>query len=482
MNRLLFLLVLTCTGQATFAQYVYTIKADSVKITNSCDTAELIIENHTQTVPGFLYNKGGGRTEFRKGAVKLNDSMYVIGADTLRTRFAPVALNGLSVKNGNVVLGQDVGQTGNPATLISNREIPMNGYSLNFTGIDNATTFKTDGTSGIQIIFNKALSTGSQFTFPVNSRSTSEISDGQIAGANSNYFRELLAIQGAVNLAPNSAAIGNGLAFFQKGFRRSATPTAPSVVTSGAVPTLAVPSIYSAVAIQYSGDIALKGYYSNINTALRFDDPGVKSIENFIDLNVGLYYIANATPVVSNRYGLYINPIKQSYVTHAYGVYQAGASDTNYFNGNTGYGVNPSARVQIAAGTATVGTAPLKLTAGTVLSTPEDGAVEFDGTDLFLTENSTRYKLSKILAGQLTTGFGSPSLSAYNSITTTLSVAGAQPGDVVNVSANTGAVNPASIIITAYVTSTNTVTLQAYNASNSAITIASDTYKVRVIK
>lgn len=84
MNRLLLLLVLTCTSQAIHAQYVYTIKADSVKITNNCDTAELIIENHTQDVPGFLYNKGKGRTEFRSGLVKSNDSVYIIGGDTLR--------------------------------------------------------------------------------------------------------------------------------------------------------------------------------------------------------------------------------------------------------------------------------------------------------------------------------------------------------------------------------------------------------------
>ncbi|WP_177193743.1 hypothetical protein [Niastella yeongjuensis] len=60
MNRLLLLLILMGIGGGSFAQYVYTIKADSVKITNSCDTAELIIENHTQTVPGFLFNKGRG--------------------------------------------------------------------------------------------------------------------------------------------------------------------------------------------------------------------------------------------------------------------------------------------------------------------------------------------------------------------------------------------------------------------------------------
>ena len=95
--------VLLCIGQAPSAQYVYTIKADSVKITNSCDTAELIIENHTQTVPGFLFNKGRGRTEFRRGAVKINESAYLIGADTLyipqinANNGTSIASNGLNI-------------------------------------------------------------------------------------------------------------------------------------------------------------------------------------------------------------------------------------------------------------------------------------------------------------------------------------------------------------------------------------------------
>ncbi len=59
------------------------ITADSVKLT-SCDSAELIIENHTQSIPGFLFNTGKGRTVFKRGAVKLSDSMYLIGADTLK--------------------------------------------------------------------------------------------------------------------------------------------------------------------------------------------------------------------------------------------------------------------------------------------------------------------------------------------------------------------------------------------------------------
>src|SRR5262245_47461092 len=111
MKKFISLLILLCLCKAMQAQYVYTIKADSVKITNSCDTAELIIENHTQTVPGFLFNKGRGRTEFRR-AVLLNDSMLVLGSDTLLIRGRIAANNGLSLGGRDVQLGQPVGASG----------------------------------------------------------------------------------------------------------------------------------------------------------------------------------------------------------------------------------------------------------------------------------------------------------------------------------------------------------------------------------
>ncbi|WP_207513816.1 hypothetical protein [Longitalea luteola] len=96
MKRILFVLALLCLEKALNAQtpYIYTIKADSVKITNNCDTAELIIENHTQNVPGFLFNKGRGRTEFRRPLAKVSDSIYLIGIDTLR-------LSGAWLQGGN---------------------------------------------------------------------------------------------------------------------------------------------------------------------------------------------------------------------------------------------------------------------------------------------------------------------------------------------------------------------------------------------
>lgn len=71
---------------AANAQFTYKIKADSVKITNDSCAAELILENSTKSINGFLYNKGNGRTSFKKALEKINDTAYSIGGDTLRFR------------------------------------------------------------------------------------------------------------------------------------------------------------------------------------------------------------------------------------------------------------------------------------------------------------------------------------------------------------------------------------------------------------
>lgn len=83
MKRLLLLLGVIFTFTSIHAQFIHKIKADSVLITNDSCNAELNLENGTRHIKGFLYNKGNGRTEFRAGVIKLNDSLYLIGSDTL---------------------------------------------------------------------------------------------------------------------------------------------------------------------------------------------------------------------------------------------------------------------------------------------------------------------------------------------------------------------------------------------------------------
>lgn len=75
--------------------------------------------------------------------------------------------------------------------------------------------------------------------------------------------------------------------------------------------------------------------------------------------------------------------------------------------GYIGLGVtNPSSYLHIAAGTATAGTAPLKLTSGTNLTAAEAGAIEYDGTELYFSPSTTRRKLGIVTAGSSTMASG----------------------------------------------------------------------------
>ncbi len=74
--------------------------------------------------------------------------------------------------------------------------------------------------------------------------------------------------------------------------------------------------------------------------------------------------------------------------------------------GNVGIGAtSPTASLQIKAGTAAAGTSPLKFTSGTLMTTPEAGAMEYDGANLYFTNNTpTRIALATTTGGQTISG------------------------------------------------------------------------------
>jgi hypothetical protein len=67
-----------------------------------------------------------------------------------------------------------------------------------------------------------------------------------------------------------------------------------------------------------------------------------------------------------------------------------------YVDNRLGVGVDPTAKIHAGAGTAAANTAPLKFTAGTNMTTPENGAFEFDGTNLYFTVGGVRKTVTLI--------------------------------------------------------------------------------------
>jgi hypothetical protein len=149
-------------------------------------------------------------------------------------------------------------------------------------------------------------------------------------------------------------------------------------------------------------------------------------------------------------------------------------------NGKIGIGVTaPTAKLQLAAGTTTANTAPLKFTSGTNLTTPESGAVEFDGTNYYVTSSTTRYTLAKTLTAAAALNF--TSTSAQSSSDLTITVTGAADGDAVSLGVPNASINNNSSY-SAWVSASNTVTVRFNNHSSGSIDPASGTFRVSVIK
>jgi hypothetical protein len=150
--------------------------------------------------------------------------------------------------------------------------------------------------------------------------------------------------------------------------------------------------------------------------------------------------------------------------------------------GNIGIGtINPTARLQLAAGTFSANTAPLKLTAGTNLTTPEAGAIEWDGTNLFLTKSGdVRQTINQGLTATTSLDFPSTAVGAVSNLT--LTVTGADINDVVSLGVPNGSV-PVTGDFSAWVSAANTVTVRyTNNSTTTAQDPAINTFKVFVTK
>lgn len=101
MKRLGFVVLFSCFYLQFFAQNITNLSGDSVLFTGNNGGAELILQNHSRGIPGFLFNQGKGRTSFKGMLQKLNDSTFLLGGDTLKLSVgAYISLTGKDTVTG----------------------------------------------------------------------------------------------------------------------------------------------------------------------------------------------------------------------------------------------------------------------------------------------------------------------------------------------------------------------------------------------
>lgn len=625
MKIVLSLAILLCVMQQANAQFTYKIKADSVKITNDSCTAELILENSTKHINGYLYNRGNGRTEFKSILYKINDSVYTVGGDTLlllsgslfnawrlsgnsgttpsthfigttdstrlvfrtnNTERATLLGNGNfligSTTNANykldvngsiravndirvndVLIGRGVGNdlsntivgnaslsnntTGVYNTAVGYRALMNNtsgrintaiGYAalqgnttgenntavganslmVNTTGQNNtamgyrALTANTTGGNNTAVGYNVMATntTGSQNTamgrnaLTNNTTASANTAMGYLSmgftttgGANtavgneSLYYNStgnnnsafgsqsmMLNTTGAQNTATGNNALrynttgNNNSGFGLNALNNNTTGNYNSALGHSSLVANTVGE-YNTAAGYLSLPSNDSGSY-NVSVgyrSLRYSKTGSQNIAIGVDAGSG---------ITSGSTNIMIGYNVQAPISNT-ASNQLNIGNWIYGNGGKiGIGVtSPAAVLQLAAGTATASTAPLKFTSGTNLTTPENGAVEYNGTNYFVTSGSTRYTLAKTLTNTATLNFGST--SAGSSADLTITVTGAADGDAVSLAVPNAAVLSNSSY-TAWVSAADTVTVRFNNYSSGAQDPASGTFRVSIFK
>lgn len=149
--------------------------------------------------------------------------------------------------------------------------------------------------------------------------------------------------------------------------------------------------------------------------------------------------------------------------------------------GNIGVGIalaSQTARLHIAASTTSAGSGQIKFEEGSTPTTPENGLLNYVSNNLQFTETSTNYILAKTLTATASLDFTNTLAQTSNDLTIT--VTGAATGDPVSLAIPHSEAVSGSCF-TAWVSSSNTVTVRFNNYSASPIDLSNASFTVSVI-
>lgn len=418
---LLAILFLLLSGNV-YSQFTYKIKADSLLVTNDSCNAELNLENHTRNVNGFLYNKGNGRTEFRRGVIKLpGDSLFVIGADTIKISATGgtsyTFRNGLKTSGNVIEWGADTTSYWNyPQYLIRPTIMNQAGYPFQWiSGYNN----QLHVTNNAYTPFNQTLPLGNYIPLRV-----SHDLQGFV------YLENNFSDPSFYNFPTFGILFGNRASNAQK-FNISGQPVTGNITLeslgNGTGASKDIPTFNFGLA----GDTISGRVATIIGTGT--SKYGVHKLPTLV-ANYRLSIGGGATPFAEGT-------------TYPYTRFYANASSQPFVWKNLPWNTQ----------TATI---------DTVLS------IDYDG-------NIRQRQLPQILTASATLDFANT--TAGNSTDLTVTVAGAADGDVVSIGVPNATLSAKSCY-TAWVSASNTITIRFNNYSSAAINPASGTFKIKVFK
>ena len=154
--------------------------------------------------------------------------------------------------------------------------------------------------------------------------------------------------------------------------------------------------------------------------------PAAFTIESSANTHLQFMCPSNTASFIlfGNEFGNQNSWIRYSHPTNALDFKVNGAERLRIdSSGNVGIGQTaPTAVLHLKAGTAAASTAPLKLTSGTLNTTPEAGTIEYDGSHFYATAGSTRHQLDQ----QVSVSMGE--VEYFDLTGTTVTIAGQSNG------------------------------------------------------
>jgi hypothetical protein len=295
-----------------------------------------------------------------------------------------------------------IGKGAHSVTITYSTAIGTNALSSNTTGDENTSVGYGSLASNTVGFENTAVGFGALFT--------------NIGGDNNSAFG-MAALNKNTTGFYNTAIGSNSLHKNTTGFKNTAVGflSQEGMLTGSDNVSIGYASLYRNqdgirnVAIGY--EALENGTTGSYNIGVGADS--IKLTTGSYNIGIGAFagFDIGASAVTGSRniaigYQTYFPSVTDSYQLNIgnmiYGVNIDGAGST-LSTGNIGLAVKtPTARLHIIAGTATAGTAPLKLSTGTALTTPEDGAIEYHSSHLYFTIGSTRYQLDQQSSGTVT--------------------------------------------------------------------------------